>query len=722
MIPSRLCDLIGTGRVVTFFGAGASRAAGLPLGDQAADWLFSGVCSGIENGPAFVRAFRARQPAVRFESIVSELVTACGQSALQLLEFFGLGSPTAAHRFVAECARRGLLEAHFTTNFDDLAERALTERGATYAPLFTSASFARRPPRDTTPVYYLHDTLPSRHRKQVECVATLDAVLSPLARHKRRVLEAALARHPVLFVGYSAIDLDIRPLLETYANRRSYWWVGAHEPRPGDPIHLLLRGDLSRFVCGTAEDCVSELAFKLWNVHLERATAAPQEGYIDEIARRAVAWSQRQRLTASAALLSLVGLTDRAIECLRSLAEIDPDAAARRLADLLYQAGRWRDLKRLVRAMVRRTRGRLMSPDTLSALARHAHNAELPAEAVKLATAAVRSVVHADSQTRARALLALGNVLTFRGSHVRALRALRSARALARKLPESRARIDNSIGVCLYRMGNWLRARRAYQRALAGFTESRHPFDLAKCHLNLAELLRREDVDLHAALEHIRIAENLAVKYEMNSVTKNLLPIRILTERAAGSEQGPDELREKLARAFADDSDPGETFANAVLDIGLIYMDQSRHALAIASFKDALAIYRKKKQPYRAAIAWANIAGAHAASLEVPRAKHALKRSRVLLRRQGKRRDRREVSAHIAVAAAQVARVSSTQGQFLRALRRANRLVRELGDSELMKDLQKVAIGMSGRGASRAHHESDPLTAASPRARPIRRS
>lgn len=197
-IPAELSEAYANGDGTIFVGAGVSRGA-LP------DWetLTGELASGIEDCP----------PGAKFEDVAQYFQNQNGPAVLNeklhRLLISAQSKPTRVHLALARLPLRQV----FTTNFDDLLEKAYQLQGRDSYTVLDNETLAVRP-RGAVRIVKLHGDL----KRPSSIVLTAQDFEEYLATHA--LLAAAIAHEfstgPVLFLGYSFRDPDVRTILRQY--------------------------------------------------------------------------------------------------------------------------------------------------------------------------------------------------------------------------------------------------------------------------------------------------------------------------------------------------------------------------------------------------------------------------------------------------------------------------------------------------------------------------
>jgi len=133
-----------------------------------------------------------------------QLVAPQNEGRQRFLEQFFVGRrPTAFHEAVARFVSRGYFRSTFTTNFDPLLERAMLFSGLDVAVVADSDVVSKLAIGSGPVVYKVHgDYLLTNHKHTVEETNALEEAM-------RQRLVSAMARRPLLVIGYSGSDPSI---------------------------------------------------------------------------------------------------------------------------------------------------------------------------------------------------------------------------------------------------------------------------------------------------------------------------------------------------------------------------------------------------------------------------------------------------------------------------------------------------------------------------------
>lgn len=133
-----------------------------------------------------------------------------------LKQFFADVKPGEAHRELAKLVAMGLVRYIFTTNFDDLLEKALDEFNVNYDVMFSDDVLSETKSWDRVKecrIYKLHgDYRVGKIRNTIRELEFLDPLIS-------QDFQYIIDRHGVIVIGYSGRDCAI---MEHFCNRRPF--------------------------------------------------------------------------------------------------------------------------------------------------------------------------------------------------------------------------------------------------------------------------------------------------------------------------------------------------------------------------------------------------------------------------------------------------------------------------------------------------------------------
>ena len=169
-------------------------------------------------------------PSPRLEWVMEELWEYLGDSTLDLLSIYDRGRPNGLHLYIARQFMAGRIRRIYTTNQDTFIERALSvlgwEVGDQYAVIL--------PGEEAHSVHASRPCLLKLHGSTANPASvrtTLRHVGLGLPSQLHEALLSDLNREAFCFVGYSGLDIDIRPVLSESNPRCIHWYE-----RPGADV------------------------------------------------------------------------------------------------------------------------------------------------------------------------------------------------------------------------------------------------------------------------------------------------------------------------------------------------------------------------------------------------------------------------------------------------------------------------------------------------------
>lgn len=229
-------------------GAGVSRAAGIPTGQQIVLELARRVAriEGADPEPDAVAWFRRRfgsEPT--YSTLLEALLPTGADRANALRAFFeptleeqarGEKMPTKAHRAIAKLVASGHVRVILTTNFDPLMERALDEQGV--RPVVISSAGAVPA---ATPLAHSRCTVIKLHGDYLDLATrNTPTELADYEEPVRDLLARILDEYGLVVCGWSAEhDTALRGVIEACPSRRfgAYWAV---QTAPNEAMRRLM--------------------------------------------------------------------------------------------------------------------------------------------------------------------------------------------------------------------------------------------------------------------------------------------------------------------------------------------------------------------------------------------------------------------------------------------------------------------------------------------------
>ena len=255
-------------RVVLFLGAGASRAAGVPLADELKSLVASDVFG--EQVPDIVKRGR-------LEDVMQLFQRLGGRDGYALIanQLRAFTSPSMGYGLLLDLVRRAYVEAVLTTNMDQLLEQAAAVRGFPVISIASETDFdSGGVSSGELMIAHLHGVCSDPATMKGSWTDTK----SGLSKAKIATLENLISRYVMVFVGYAALDADIVPVLKATASKGTrIFWVDP-QPAPSSNIADVLAAYSSEenYISLTAEEFFRDLHDAVFPRHAEgRPDVAP---------------------------------------------------------------------------------------------------------------------------------------------------------------------------------------------------------------------------------------------------------------------------------------------------------------------------------------------------------------------------------------------------------------------------------------------------------------
>ena len=163
-----------------------------------------------------------------FSNALVEILT--GESYFDVVTALAVTQPNGAHHAIARLARRGVIAAIVTTNFDTLLERAIVAEGFD-ADVYSQPRDYERSAGSGVPIFKIHGSA-SEESGLIDTVGQKLRGLPPVVRER---LREWFAKHSVVALGYSGGDLefgaDYLALGVIPVGSDRVWWVVRPEDR-----------------------------------------------------------------------------------------------------------------------------------------------------------------------------------------------------------------------------------------------------------------------------------------------------------------------------------------------------------------------------------------------------------------------------------------------------------------------------------------------------------
>lgn len=250
-LPPRLAQALDTRRLVIFAGAGISklgpsflpdwRGFNQSLLEEAKESALRGLRVSAQAAAAIRGLTLDRIPVEAFSDLIVRGFAAEGY--FSVLGVLDSEHPNANHRAIAALARRGLLRAVVTTNFDTLIERSFRRAGLSGNTIVTEDDYRKpQPPPGRCAIYKIHGSVTA----DSTLVDTVTQKLRGLPPHARGRLAKLFAAHHVLVLGYSGADLrfdaDYLVFSAIGPQSRGLTWVTLPGRAPTPEVRQLING------------------------------------------------------------------------------------------------------------------------------------------------------------------------------------------------------------------------------------------------------------------------------------------------------------------------------------------------------------------------------------------------------------------------------------------------------------------------------------------------
>lgn len=243
MITNRVKKAFNSEKIVFFVGAGISVDSGVPGFGK----LNERVIQSIGNRKLKEEDWKLLREDIRLrpEVVLQIGVEELNSNILKSLDMVWNYNPNYNHIFLAEVLRKG--NWVFTTNFDNLIEKACQKRGIDFGRCYEESQFEqfiKRNRLDEKPdpghieggyLFKLHGTI-EEEKEGLERFKTIQVALNQvgqgLSEAKEKVLRYFLENYDFCFMGYSCQDdFSVYPvLLNTESKKKVFWFDYTEEP------------------------------------------------------------------------------------------------------------------------------------------------------------------------------------------------------------------------------------------------------------------------------------------------------------------------------------------------------------------------------------------------------------------------------------------------------------------------------------------------------------
>jgi len=221
------------GSYAVLLGAGVSRDAGVPTGEQVF-WNGVGELYRLENETEKTPDQEALEGWLReqdrgdldYSSLLELVAPDPAIRREYLAKHFEGREPGVAHERLAALAEAGYVRVFVTTNFDRLLERALLARGIEPIVVTSAAELAQAPRREHAACYVLK---PHGDYLQ-ETIRNTRGELSDLGAEIEAELTEVFDRFGLVVLGYAGKDEAITKAIRSRSSRYGLYWVARSDP------------------------------------------------------------------------------------------------------------------------------------------------------------------------------------------------------------------------------------------------------------------------------------------------------------------------------------------------------------------------------------------------------------------------------------------------------------------------------------------------------------
>lgn len=252
--------LPGEKKYILFAGAGVSKDAGIPtawdLMLKTAGLLYAAdsevVDSKINLEDWFIGSKYAQ---MGYSELMEKLYPNYPDQQNFLIGYLDKYEIGHAHRGIAELARRGIIRAVITTNFDHYIEKALTERGLEIQVISTDEDLKNSEPLihcKAVRIYKPHGNLGHG------ALRNTPKDLQELSPQMEKELIRVLSEHGVIVLGYACRDKGIQKIFtERSYTYYPFFWINPSPPE-GETKDILKEKDYTYIPCTGASQFIND--------------------------------------------------------------------------------------------------------------------------------------------------------------------------------------------------------------------------------------------------------------------------------------------------------------------------------------------------------------------------------------------------------------------------------------------------------------------------------
>jgi tetratricopeptide (TPR) repeat protein len=218
IVNEKITEIIKSKRTAIFCGAGISFNSGLPIVSNLLESLFSKIQLTLNQSRSI------HDSTLPFESIMEMVLGESGLEEIQVI--FNTGTPNTNHKLIAKLAKKEYLKIIYTTNFDNLIEKALEEEGLNLDEDFKV--FSSEPEFEAIQwetnlikVIKIHGSASQKEEMAITMSLIASDKYSEMRRNLLYEIFCAKQCNSVVVLGYSCSDLDLTPLIESFKETKS---------------------------------------------------------------------------------------------------------------------------------------------------------------------------------------------------------------------------------------------------------------------------------------------------------------------------------------------------------------------------------------------------------------------------------------------------------------------------------------------------------------------
>lgn len=243
--------LPGEKKYILFAGAGVSKDAGVAtawdLMLKTAGLIYAAENDDVDNNINLEEWFtKSKYATLEYGELISHIYPNYPDQQNFLKEYLTDYELGQAHLGIAELARRGIIRAIITTNFDHFIEKALEKKGLDTQVISTDEDLGHSEPLihcKAVRIYKPHGTLGKGALKNTP--KDLEKLSPPMEDELVRILND----HGVIILGYAGQDHGIQRIFEKRRfNRYPIFWVNPNQPE-GAIKDILEKSDYSYISC-----------------------------------------------------------------------------------------------------------------------------------------------------------------------------------------------------------------------------------------------------------------------------------------------------------------------------------------------------------------------------------------------------------------------------------------------------------------------------------------